>query len=229
MVMAKSKPTKKTAVKQVSNLENGVVVDITQIDDSLTDKARRFVFFYCFPGTDAYQCKARAAIKAGYAKSSANYTGFKLCCNPKVIDAIKKLSGAYVSETVDNLFNRYVQSLEQRAFYDVADFYDGEQLKELDEIEPGKRFALDGIDYKGNKGDRKIFMFGDRKAALKEIRELHKETHPIEGDGYDTEETMEIIMARVTTRAKERAARVAEDAEIMREIVKRGVDVEEEL
>jgi hypothetical protein len=161
--------------------------------------------------------KTRSAIRAGYAKRNATSTGYKLFQNPAVKKAIERLSGTYVSERVDSLFSRYVESLEQRAFYDVADFYDGEQLKSLSEIEERKRIAIDGIDYKEKK---RIYMFGDRKIALREIRELHAKQHPDWVGGMDAEEeTREIIMERIEVRQKRRASR--DYAELEREIVDR--------
>ena len=224
--MAKKRKTE----TQANTFDDGMVLDVSDIDNTLTDRAKRFVFWFTYPGTDCFQHKTRAAIRAGYAKKNAVTSGYKLCQNPKVKAEIERLSKTYVSEQVDTLFNRYVESLEQRAFYDVADFYEGEQLKSLSEIEGRKRIALDGIDYKGNKGDRKVYMFGDRKTALKEIRELHKEAHPAGiGDAFDIEETKEIIMERVTLRQQYRKTNAAEFAEIEQDIVERPINPDIEI
>jgi hypothetical protein len=224
-VMAKVKKT----VKQANTTDGGIVVDLSQIDKTLTDRAKRFIFWFTFPGTDCFQHKTRAAIRAGYAKKNATSSGYKLCRNPAVQKEIGRLSGTFVSEQIDTLFNRYVESLEQRAFYDVADFYEGDRLKNLSEIEPGKRIALDGIDYKGNKGDRKVFMFGDRKDALRAIKDLHTQAHPTGGNPFDVEETKEIIMERVTIRQQQRVAMAADFEGIRREIVDPAVTVEDDI
>jgi hypothetical protein len=219
----------KKPAKQTNTTDGGIVVDVSGIDKTLTDRAKRFIFWFTFPGADSFRHKTRAAIRAGYAKKNATSSGYKLCRNPAVQKEIGRLSGTYVSDQIDNLFNRSIEVLEQRAFYDVADFYEGDRLKDLHEIEPGKRIAIDGIDYKGSKGERKVFMFGDRKDALRAIKDIHKETHPTGGNPYDIEETKEIIMERVAIRQQRRIAMAADFEEIRREIVSPGVSVEDDI
>jgi phage terminase small subunit len=121
--MTKAK-VKKTA-KQKNSLNDGIVADLSEIDKSLTDRAKRFVFFFTFPGTAAFQHKTRSAVFAEYAKKNAVSSGYKLCQNQTVRKEIERLSKTYVSERIESLFNRYVEALENRAFYDVADFTKG--------------------------------------------------------------------------------------------------------
>lgn len=179
---------------QINALNDDVLIDLSSIDNTLSDRAKRFVFWFTYPGSECFQHKTRSALKSGYAKKNAVSSGYKLCQNPTIKKEIQRLSKLYVTEKIENLFNRYIESLENRAFYDIADFYNGDQPKGLDEIANNKRIALDGVDFKGNKAERKILMFGDRKTALKEIRELHKELHPgTLSDEADQEETIRFI------------------------------------
>jgi len=138
---------KKRAIIQQNTFE-GITVDVSDISEKLTERARRFVFWYCYPGTDAFQHKTRAAIRAGYAARNAKVAGYKLTKNPEVTREIERLSEAVVSERIDVMYNRYVDALETRAFYDPADFISGNTFKQIEEIAPEKdEFLKDWLPY----------------------------------------------------------------------------------
>ncbi|MDR0456395.1 MAG: terminase small subunit, partial [Treponema sp.] len=92
---------KTKAITQQNTTDEGSALDLSGIDNTLTDRAKRFVFWFCFPGTDCFQHKTRSAIRAGYAKKNAVSSGYKLCQNPVIKKEIERLSGAYVSEGID--------------------------------------------------------------------------------------------------------------------------------
>lgn len=215
---------KKTETQR--NTYGGVTVDISDISDDLTDRARRFIFWFCFPGSDAFQNKKRAAIAAGYASGNASTSGYKLCKNPQVVKEIDRVSKNHNSETIDTLYRKYVNTLETRAFYDPADFISGATFKPIEKIAPEKRVCLEQfvIDREG-----KIVgcTFGSRRAAMAEIKELHAKEHP-EGDGYDEEETMEVITARVTLRQKWRDDNAEFLARTRADIVEDPLNVEKD-
>jgi hypothetical protein len=96
------------------NTYMGVSVDLSEISDKLTDRAKRFVFWYCFPGTDCFQHKKRAAVAA--------VSGYKQFKNPLVVKEVDRLSKKFSSEAIDVLYRRYINALETRAFFDPADF-----------------------------------------------------------------------------------------------------------
>ena len=187
----KSRPKPET---QVNTFDDGVPLDLSGIDDTLTDRAKRFVIWYTYPGTDCFQHKTRAAIRAGYAKKNAVSSGYKLCQNPTIKKEIERLSGAYVSEKIDSLYSRYVESLEQRAFYDPADFISGTVFKPIEDIAPGKRIAIDQF-IMDKEGKIVGETFGNRRAAMAEIKEIYEKEHPGGGDddNDDGERTLEIM------------------------------------
>jgi hypothetical protein len=203
---------KKAKEEKQRNGYQGITIDLGGICDELTDRAKRFVFWYCFPGTDCFQHKKRAAIAAGYAVRTAAISGYKLCKNPQVRKEIERISAGHNTEAIDTLYRRYVNSLEARAFYDPADFVSGKAFKPIEEIAPEKRVCLDQpiIDTK----EAKIvgYTFGSRRAALTEIKELHAKEHPSgENDEFDEEETIRIMNRVAETKVViERRKRAAE-------------------
>jgi len=221
--MPKGTATKKKVEKQ-QNVYEGTPIDLTDISKELTEKARRFVFWFAAPYSDAFLSKKNAAIAAGYAKRNAATSGYKLCRNPKVAEEIEKLSKRFNAETIDNLYQKYIKTLEARAFYDLADFIDESKFKDLSDIAPEKRLCLDQAVVDAKEGKILSFTFGSRKAALLEIKELHKRQHP-DANGMDEEETREIIMERIAINERRRAHW---PAEMESEIVERPAEAEDE-
>jgi len=212
---------KKTETQQ--NTYEGITVDISDISDELTDKARRFVFWYCFPVTDTFFNKKRAAIAAGYTPRNAAITGYKLCKNPLVIKAIEKVSKNNNAETIDILYQKYISSLELKAFFDPADFISGDKFKTIENIAPEKRVCLEQAIIDMKEGKIVGYSFGSRRAAIAEIKELHEKQRRGE-DGFDEEETMEIIMERVAIRQKRRNALSEEYVKLAEEMVQQPLE-----
>jgi len=183
-------PKKKAESQQ--NAVNGIIVDISGISDGLTDRAKRFVFWYSFPGSDAFQNKKRAAIAAGYTSRNASTSGYKLCRNPEVVKEIDRVSKSYSTETIDNLYRRYVNTLETRAFYDPADYISGAAFKPIEDIAPEKRVCLEQPVIDVKEGKIVGYTFGSRRAAMAEIKELHAKEHPDEIGGYNVEVSVKL-------------------------------------
>jgi len=217
---------KKKVEKQL-NTYQGTPLDLTGISERLSEKARRFVFWFAAPYSDAFLSKKNAAIAAGYSRKNAATSGYKLCRDPKIAEEIEKLSRKFNAETVDALYKKYVNTLETRAFYDPADFVDEGKFKDLSEIPLEKRQCLDQA-VMDSKGAVLGFTFGNRRAALLEIKELYQRQHPDAGDGYDAEETREIIMERITIREQRRQREAAFLEATEAEIVDRPVIEEEQ-
>ena len=185
--------TKKKTPKKQMNTYQEVVVDLKDISDSLTDKAKRFVFWVCFPGADTFQNKTRAAIAAGYAPRNAHISGYKLCKNPKVQKEIDRISKNLNTETIDILYRKYIASLENRAFFDMADYVSGASFKPVEEIAEEKRLCLDQPIF-NSRGEIMGYQFGNRRAALLEVKEIYERQNPGGGDDqYDDEEVIRIM------------------------------------
>jgi hypothetical protein len=195
------KPKAKAITTTQQNItDEGSVLDLSGIDNTLTDRAKRFVFFFTYPGTDCFQSKIRAAIRAGYAKKNAVSSGYKLCQNPVIKKEIERLSGMYASETLDSAYRRYINTLETRAFYDLSDFVSGATFKPIEEIDPEKRLCLDQV-VLNTKGEILGYTFGNRKSAMSEIKNIYEKIHNLDiDDGEDDELTMEIIKERLTVK-----------------------------
>jgi len=179
------------------NVYEEKIVDLSCISAELSDKAKRFIFWYCFPGSDAFRNKKRAAIAAGYASRNASITGYKLCKNPQITKEIRRISENYNSENIDGLYQRYLSALELRAFYDPGDFISGAEFKPIEKIAPDKRVCLEQPVFE--KGEIVGFNFASRQAAMKEIRDLRNflEKQCFDDNADGDEETMEIIMERL--------------------------------
>jgi hypothetical protein len=215
----------KAKIKAQQNTYKGIMVDTSDISEELTDRAKRFVFWFCFPGSDTFQNKKRAAIAAGYASRNASVSGYKLCKNPQVTKEIERISKSYNSETIDTLYRKYINTLETRAFFDPAEYITGTAFKQIENIPLEKRICLEQPVI-NKKGEVVGYAFGSRKAAMTEIKELYeKERHNRDNDEH--EETIEVIMERVTLRQKQREAPGYRDLE--NDIVEYSPDCQEEL
>jgi hypothetical protein len=183
---------KKTETQQ--NTYKRITVDVSDISDNLTDRARRFVFWYCFPGSDAFQNKTRSAIAVGYARNNVTTSGYKLCKNKQVIKEIERISKTYSIETIDSLYCKYVNTLETRAFYDPTDYISGAAFKKIEDIAPEKRVCLEQPVIDMKEGSVVGYTFGSRRAAMAEIKDAYEKGHPGGNDNeYDPEETIRII------------------------------------
>jgi hypothetical protein len=215
----------KKKVEKQQNTYQGTPIDLTDISKELTEKARRFVFWFAAPYSDAFLSKKKAAIAAGYARKNAATSGYKLTKNPKVIKEIEKLSKSFDTETIDMLYRKYLNTLEIRAFYDPADFVSGATFKAIEEIAPEKRAALEQPVIDMKEGKIVGYTFGSRRAAMAEIEKLYERQHPDTGSGQD-EETLEVIMERVTLRQQRRQRDAEFLAEMEADIVDRPNNIE---
>ena len=193
--------------KTQQNTYNEALVDVSDISNELTDREKRFVFWFSFPGSDAFQNKKRAAIAAGYASKNASITGYKLCKKQQVVKEIERISKNNNSETIDSLYQKYINTLETRAFFDPADCISGAAFKKIEDIAQDKRVCLEQPVINRD-GEIVGYTFGSRRAAMAEIKELYEKVHPGGNDDNDnTEETMEIIMERLTLKKTIRQAK----------------------
>lgn len=106
------KVTKKSAEKQVVNDEVESVLENAE----LTEKQRLFCIYYikCFNAT-------KAAIKAGYSKSTAGEQGYQLLQKTSIKSEIQKLKKNKLNRvmlTEDDIFQKYIDI----AFSDITDY-----------------------------------------------------------------------------------------------------------
>jgi phage terminase small subunit len=107
----------------------------------LTPKQRRFVAEY---GVDLNA--TQAAIRAGYAKGSANVTGCQLLANPNIAHLVAKSQSKHL-EVANITAERVMQELGRLAFANLPSFYreDG-SLKSMGELTPEQGAALAGVE-----------------------------------------------------------------------------------
>ncbi|WP_024469288.1 terminase small subunit [Treponema pedis] len=180
-------------------------------DVKLTEKEKRFVFWYTYPGTDAFQVQSRAAKRAGY----KDYTreGYRLRTKETVAKAIKHVLDSTLRINLEEEFHKILELKKVRVHYDIGDYVENEELKDLSDLTPEQRMAIDGIDYKGNEG-KKVYVFANRDKAMNDILAIHK---AITGGEEESEEdniefTAEVLkeglrVRATTTRKKKEAIR----------------------
>jgi hypothetical protein len=218
---AKSKKPVKVK-KRPSNeftLPDGVILDTSTLDtggSKTTEKEKRFVFYYTFPGTDAFQCMARAAARAGYKDAAA--AGYKLRSKPNVAAAIKHVMDSKVKIDLEEEYHKIIELKKRRIHYDIGEYVEKrekhlrdkegsiiatvevEELKDLEELTPEQRQAIDGMDYKGTQGIR-IYNFADRDRAMADVINLYNKINgTVYENAYDVELTAEIIKGKLSVK-----------------------------
>lgn len=222
---AKKRASKKE--KEVQDLSGILDTDSLDIGEvKLTEKEKRFVFWYTYPGTDAFQVQARAAQRAGY----KDYTreGYRLRTKETVAKAIKHVLDSTLRINLEEEFHRIIALKKARIHYDIGDYVEKkertfytksgepysvttEELKDLNDLTPYQRMAIDGIDYKGNDGKR-VYVFANRDKAMNDIIAIHKAITGYEEDSeednieFTAEVLKEGLRVRATTTRKKKDA-----------------------
>jgi phage terminase small subunit len=210
------KPEKKVAEKskKASVPEKGEILDFASlgIGDGLTEREKRFVYYYTFPGDKAFMNQTRAAEKAGYKGRWLFNTAYQLRRKPNVDAAIKSVLSSKVAVDLEEKYQKALETLDQRAFFNLADYvkqktmsvktgkdeyteieYEG--FKDLTELTPQQLKAVDGIDYRGVNGTR-VFIMADRVKTLIDIINMRNKINGAHNDDdFDVEATAEIIKA----------------------------------
>jgi hypothetical protein len=226
--LQKPKKKAKTVKNNPANtfsMPDGSILDTTTLDfggNKITEKEMRFVFYYTFPGTDAFQCQARAAARAGYKNSFM--LGYQLRHKPSVAAAIKYVLDTKVKVDLDEEYNKIIELKKRRIHYDIGEFVKkstryiklgkgddaetvevvDENLKDLEELSPEQRQVIDGIDYKGVQGI-KIYNFADRDKAMADVLALYNKVNGATDDNaFDVEMTAEIIKGNLAVKVAAR-------------------------
>jgi hypothetical protein len=224
----KKSPKTKVVKKNPANafsMPDGSVLDTSTLDvgeTKITEKEMRFVFFYTFPGTDAFQCQAKAAARAGYKNTFR--IGYQLRHKPSVAAAIKYVLDNKIKIDLEEEYNKILEMKKHRIHYDIGEYVkkaqrtiklgkgedaeaitvDVEDLKDLEELTTEQRQVIDGIDYKGVQGI-KIYTFADRDKAMADIIALYNKINGATDDNeFDVEMTAEIIKGNLAVKVAAR-------------------------
>jgi phage terminase small subunit len=223
MAAVETKKTKPAAKKEVKKktLPNGAVMDFSDLgldDLKLTEKEKRYVFWYTNPDYETFQVKSKSAVCAGYKADSARYIAYQLHGKPNVAEAIRRLMEP-LKVDVKEEFERMIRRRIARIHYSIADYYkrikvievnpdtkepeerEYEVLKDITELTPEQLMAVDGVDYKGM-ASRKVYLFADRDRAMSDMQNLYNKLFggPANDNNEDGEATMEIIKERLTVK-----------------------------
>ncbi|GHU09567.1 hypothetical protein FACS1894151_07590 [Spirochaetia bacterium] len=224
----KKKPAAKSHLKEKTgnnliSLPDGQIVDMSALgldDLKLTTKELAFVFWYTLPGSDTFQVQTKAAVKAGYSAKTAYVVGYQLRQKPEIIAAIHRIMDGKVKNDVDEVYNQIIELEKHRLFFDMADFVEfksvtvgidkegdpitvsGEYLKDIKDLTPEQRMAIDAVDYKvSGAQSMKIYNMADREKAIAFFKDLKKTLNSADNGGNDgEEETLEIIMERLSVK-----------------------------
>jgi len=194
----------------------------------LTDKEKAFVFWYTYPESDAFQCQAKSAFKAGY--KQAVTTGYKIRNKAHVQKAIKYVFDTKLKKDLDEEFYKIMELKKTRVHFDIGDYVekkekeiytkDGdsytvevEEFKDLKDLTPTQRMAIDSIDYKGMQGIR-TFVFANRDKAMDDILKIHEKLLNQNGDEDSAELTAEIIKEGLQVKLTARKAKSKIDESI---------------
>ena len=188
----------------------------------LTEKEKAFVFWYTYPESDAFQCQAKAATKAGYKQPVS--TGYKIRNKDHVQKAIKYVFDTKLKKDLDEEFYKIMEIKKIRAHFDIGDYVekkekeiytkDGdtyntievEEFKDLKDLTPIQRMAIDSIDYKGVQGIR-TYTFANRDKAMDDILKIHEKLLNQNVDEDSAELTAEIIKEGLQVKVTARKAK----------------------
>jgi hypothetical protein len=176
---------------------------------------------------------------AGYEKKYAFTQGYKLKNKENVAAAVKKILDMKVKADLEEEYHKIIELKKIRAHFDIGDYVrlrprevqtgkkDGEpetviitveDLKDLAELTPAQRMAIDGIDYKGPQAI-KVFLFADRERAMSDLVNLYQKMNgPIDENAYDFEATAEIIKGQLAVKitARKKKDEIAQEADFMK-------------
>lgn len=170
----------------------------------LTEKEKLFVYWYTYPEGDTFLCQAKAALKAGY--KQAVTTGYKIRNKEHVQKAIKYILDTKLKKDLDEEFYKIMELKKIRIHFDIGDYVEHketEEFKDLKDLTPIQRMAIDSIDYKGVQGI-KTYTFANRDKAMDDILKIYEKLSNQNKDEDSAELTAEIIkeglQVKVTTR-----------------------------
>jgi phage terminase small subunit len=212
-------PKKNIVRKPTYTLPDGSL--IPSMGEEFTAKESRFIFWYTYPGSEAFLNAGRAATRAGYKGSSAVWQGYQLRHKSDVDAAIKNILTSMVSVDIEELYQQALEMLRHRAFFNLADYVkqrtltikvgkddyrdiEVECFKDLSELTPEQLKAVDGIDYRGVNGTR-VLVMADRRETLRDIINIRNKINGLtDNNNFDVEATAEIIKGQLSLKVSAR-------------------------
>jgi phage terminase small subunit len=199
-------------------LPEGSTIDLSVYDwenEKLTDAQKLFIIWYATPGTEYYHRAVKAARKAGYSPKGAHANAFKMRRDPKIVKFIRKIEDSVGRINLLDTAQRWLQEKIIRGDYNIKDFYDVVEYKDqygnsqkrlvvkpLENLTFEQQLCLDGVDRKGQKGEI-LYIFPEREKIRDSLIAFALKQEDNENTD-DEDETMEIIMERLTARQKSR-------------------------
>jgi len=183
---------------------------VPSISDEFTARESRFIFWYTYPGSEAFMNSGRAAVRAGYKKNSAVLQGYQLRQKPRIakeIDSLLKIT----KERLHDSILRIAYLSRDRMFFDIKDFYrsckrivkihgveqeiNSIEAIPLNKISKRNRMCIDAVDIKTICGKNEIwYKLPDREKAYKLFMKCYKILIPVTDDEeMDWKATAEII------------------------------------
>jgi hypothetical protein len=202
-------PKKDIVRRPVYTLDDGS--PIPSMGKEFTMKESRFIFWYTYPGTEAFMNSGRAAVRAGYKGRSAVLQGYQLRQKPRIAEKIKELSAMYKIQMKDIIWRIAFLSID-RFFFDIKDFYrpckrtvkiygveqeiDSYEAIPLNEISERNRMCIDQVTIKTIVGkDEFWYKLANREKAYKTLMTCDEILQTLERntEEMDWKETAEII------------------------------------
>lgn len=198
--------------------DSGTPVDMETMEWSegckLSDKEKRWVFWYTYPGDIGFKNGHNAALLAGYAKTAAACMGSRHKARPdiqkEVTRILKALRDTKLAEEYDRIIDRKIS----RANFNVKDFYkkvmrtdpdtkkayETEVLKDIDELSIEQQELIDGVDFRSQRGIR-VYTFPNRDKAMDDVIKLYRESiGKSDIDGYDVEAVADIVKEKLSVK-----------------------------
>lgn len=147
-------------------------------DLGLTQKEIRFVGEYCSNGFDAVAAmKAAKLIEEAATSTTARLRSLDLLNKQNITTAVNRFVSSELDPYRDKLNYQILNSMQSRAFYDPATFFEPDgTARPLDVIPLAARQAIDSIEVKhyGKDGNvlETIYKLADRAQAIKSLREV---------------------------------------------------------
>jgi hypothetical protein len=236
------KQAKKPAGKGKKKQEEIETIDFCGV--KLTALRRDFLINYITPGQPCFHNALQAAIKAGYKEAVAKSNIYSILREPDIQKIIKK-NESIAYQALHASAMRALELKQRRAFFDPINYFEEKEitltnkddeeytksiisLKPMQDMTPEDRMCIDGVDFKGMQGIP-VYSLPDRAKEINDIIKIDRElSGNATADGYDIEETKEIIVERVTIRQQRRMVEREEVAQY--EIIEKPTtDIEEEL
>jgi hypothetical protein len=213
----KSTPNSKERPAGLKNqLASGAAVDIDTIEWSegckLSDKEKRWVFWFSFPGDVGYKNGRNAALLAGYAKTAASCIGSRHKARPEIQKEVSRILKTLRETKLADEYDKIIDRKISRVNFNIKDFYkrearidpdtkipyEVEVLKDIDELDTKLQDLIDGVDYKSQRGIR-VYNLPNRDKAMDDIIRLYRESiGKTESDEYDVEAVADIVKDRLS-------------------------------